>query len=252
MRKVLMTLAASLMIAASAAAGTVTGALGGLPWAYGFDWAYSVPTEPRTAIATQQVVSQATFVWPGASGPVATGQHAVLALTQTTINDRFSNNAGDPIWTHGAGVIVGEFGLGLELWVRENLGGGSYGPANAYVWKQTEGRCMKDVLGTIPNNSLCLPGVEGPGAYITEQPGFILQRNTPYTVRLLLNPQGPWVELVGELWSPSGELLQRGRVGFQADQFFPDPAQPLRHVVARTPGSPSEPQVTYRFTRLTQ
>ena len=52
-----------------------------------------------------------------------------------------------------------------------------------------------------------------------------------------------------ELWNNStGAIIQQAQISFQASQFLPDSTQALVPVLARTPGTASEPTVSYAFT----
>lgn len=242
MKRALMALA----LCSTAALASETGPLSMLGWAENFDWHYKVGAVPQSSFGSVPLALQSTFKWNGSAGTMQP-QHAVLAYTQRLTNDRFNNQYGEQIWSHGAGAIVGEFGLGLELWFRA-LNNGVYGPPNAYVWSQVNGRCLQDVQGTVPENTLCLPSTPNGDAYITTAPGFQLQRNTPYTLRVEYVPTGGWVSMQAELWNSAGVLVQSGRIGFQPAQFFPSATLQAVPVVARTPGSAYEPTVNYTFT----
>lgn len=236
-----------------------SGTLSAAPAAFGFDWHYlHTLDQPRSALFNQGVPIkvQTRFTYGGNSGNIPGSQHAVLALTQMLADDRFQNNQGEGMWTHGAGAIVTEYGLALELWFRNPAPGGSYWgqPSNAIVWSSLNNRCAQDVLGTMPGNTMCLLDTDQyGGSYITTNPGWVFKRQTAYTLRITYTPQpNGWVTMTAELLEARNNwfgwvdvVVQRGSVGFQVATFFPDVAQFAQVSVARTPGTITEPTVAY-------
>lgn len=195
---------------------------------------------------------KARFIWDGPRGETITSpQHVVLAFTQVAASETPKNHEGEHLWTHGAGAFLGERGLSMELWFRDDTAGNGFDddPANALVWGQDYGRCARDVRATLPSEMYCLAGDESPTGYITSAPDFRLQKGIAYVLHIRITP-GPngWLGLYAELYQESGDtfvLVQRGFVGFPPAKFFPVPRQPLQASVARTPGSEGEPTIQY-------
>lgn len=184
---------------------------------------------------------QTRIVWNGlTAGPINVDQHAVLAYTQTSVTSGPTNTAGQPIWTHGAGAILGPFGLGVELWFRN-------GPqTDAIVWTQQNNRCAASVLGSIPPGTLCLPS--SGSSYLTPAPAFALKTGYAYWLRMSITPVGGgwatlYADLIDEL-SPAVPV-QSATVGFQIAQFFPVPGQALSASIARISAATAQPDVSY-------
>lgn len=218
----------------------------GSPERYDFDY---VPTldEPYEAIGAGAVLTlQARIVWDGEKGrPITTVQHAPMGFVQITDANGVKNIDGHPIWTHGAGAYVGANGLALELWNRE-------GSANVGTfWSQASGRCMFNTLGTAVGTSGCLYDSPNPTGYLTSAPGFQLKKGVSYILTMYLQETSPgWMTLRAKLYEATqfeAVEVQSGLVGFEKARHFPDPAQPLRAAIARTPGSIGEPVVSYEF-----
>ncbi len=209
--------------------------------------------KPLSALQAGEIKLQARFVWDGTAGSViTTPQHAVLAYTQRGDAGNIQNTWGQTFWTHGAGAILGNFGLGLEIWRRddENAPGYADDPANAVVWTQENNRCASDVRGTIPPGSLCLSPIPNTIGYLTPAPNFTLRRGVAYWLRFKLSPGGSpgntnlYADLLEE--TASGVVMvQSGMVGFPTGVYFPIAGQALEATVARTPGSAAEPSIQY-------
>lgn len=208
-------------------------------------------TQPYAALEGP-VALRSRFVWDGPSGQEITApQHTVLAFTQSGDPGNTRNEKGQVFWTHGAGAFVGQRGLSLEMWFRDDPGMDGYqnDPPNAIAWSQDFGRCGRDVRGTIAGNAMCLDVMESLGGYITAAPNFVLRKGVAYflTVRLEPAEQG-MLRLKAELYEESGELarpVQKAMALIPQSRAFPLQGQPLQASVARTPGSPSEPTVQY-------
>lgn len=239
MKKTFAALAACFAISAHA---SEFGTLSMLPSAANFDFHYKTAA-PYSALSGAPKVLQSRFTYNGPSGAMVP-QHVVLAYTQRVSGSSLYNGLGEPLWSHGAGAIVTERGLGLELWFNN-------GTPNAYVWDQSNGRCLMDVQGTVPPGTLCLSDTPNPDSYVTTAPGFTLQRNKPYDLRITYTPVSGWVYMHAELWDGStGALIQQAQVGFQPSTFFPATGQGIAPSLARTPGTASEPTVSYVFTAV--
>jgi hypothetical protein len=210
-------------------------------------------SRPYASLATGEALElKARFVWAGDRGQqIDTPQHVVLAFTQAASASTAQNDEGERLWTHGAGAFVGEHGLAMELWFRDDQAqdGFDNDAANALVWSQDNGRCMRDVLGVKPTGTYCLSDTDSPTGYITSAPDFVLQKGVAYVLHVRITP-GPdgWKSLHAVLYQESGDtfnVVQRGFIGFPPSQFFPVAGQPLQASVARTPGSPGEPLVDF-------
>jgi hypothetical protein len=250
MRKYLLALAAVLCMTGVAAQHTANGALAGVP---NVDFHYlPAMVKPANALTQGQAIKlQARFVWDGYTNvPVSVDQHAVLAYTQRGATDSQQNNAGDLLWTHGAGAILGPFGLGLELWFRADTAGNGYNddPPNAIVWTQQNGRCAADVRGTIPAGVMCLPASPSAGGHLTPAPGFTLRTGVAYWLRFSITPgaQG-WATLYADVIEELNPTVpvQSASVGFQIAQFFPIASQQSAATVARTSEQAYQPTVQY-------
>lgn len=222
-------------LATAATGGTLYG-YPHVPAAY-YDWNYlQAKSQPYTALSGTFSMS-ARFTWDGVPGQSVTNpQHAVVAYTQRQVATGYFNLAGEESFTHGAGAFVGERGLEMELWFRQNNAG------NAYVWNQDNNRCARDVQGTLPPGSMCLASNYNAGGYITSAPGFQLTKGVQYTLKVKLSQSSPgWTKLEAELYKPAAfgqQLVQSGMMGFPSASFFPVVNQHLTAAVARTPGEP--------------
>lgn len=234
-----------------------SGMLSMVPSAFNFDFVkLDIGHLPRSELAGWKTRKlEAKFRWEGTPGVMTLPQHTVLMYGQGMATNRPVNLNGDILFTHGAGVIATEKGLGLELWFLNPVNG-SYddGTPDAYVWYQTDGRCMQAVQGGVPPGTLCLLSEETQdGAYMTASPDFQLTRGQTYIMRMSLTPaQDGWVILEGQLWEERANrggmvevLVQKARVGFQYTTFFPDANQNIVPYFARTPGNPTEQYVRY-------
>lgn len=209
-----------------------------------FDWNYPAAlAKPKANLASETLKLQSRFTWYGSINQViTTEQHAIVAFTQTASTSTLVNNAGQSIWSNGAGAYVGERGLELELWFTQN------GQNNAIVWSQDNNRCAQDVLGTLPGNTMCISASYNAAGYITSAPDFTLKRGVNYWVRIQISPTTTsnsvlHADLVEETIS-GAVVVQSGSVGFQNAMIFPL-ASDLVATVARTPGSVAEPYVNY-------
>ena len=187
------------------------------------------------------LTAQAQFLWQG-SGTVTEG-HAILAFTQRQVSTGWFNTAGDELFTHGMGAFVGVNGLELEIWMRQN------GAANAITWSQYAGGCARDVQGTIPPGTMCLPNYVNSGSYLTSYPGFTLKRNVVYTLKVKLEPASAgWTNITAELYervSGVDVLRQKGRIGVQTASYFPVVNQDAAFTVARTPCDVQDLTINY-------
>lgn len=199
--------------------------------------------KPKANLSSETFKLQSRFTWYGTTGQtIATEQHAIAAFTQTVNTSALVNTTGQSIWSHGAGAYIGERGLELELWFTQN------GQNNAIVWSQDNNRCAQDVMGTLPENTMCLSASPNSTGYITAAPNFTLKRGVNYWVRIEIAPatSGNSVlhaDLVEETIS-GAVVVQSASVGFQNAMIFPSNVD-IAATVARTPGSVAEPSITY-------
>ena len=231
----------ALLCASAFAQHTAQGTLSGATY---LDFHYQPAlAEPVTSLQQGNPIKlQARIVWNGpTAGPVNVDQHAVLAYTQTSVTSGLTNTAGLPIWTHGAGAILGPFGLGLELWFRNGA------QTDAIVWTQQNNRCASSVLGSIQPGTLCLSATPSGYSYLTPAP-FALKTGYAYWLRMFITPiGGGWATLYADLideLSPAVPV-QSAMVGFQLAQFFPVPGQVLSASIARIAAAPAQPDVSY-------
>lgn len=223
------------------------GSLSGDPDLNNYDFEYREEfTRDYAALTSGEVLTlRARFVWAGPRAErIEAPQHAVLAFTQSAFDGNPINDEGEVLFTHGAGALVGEGGLALELWFRDEPD-----PTNAYTWSQGNDRCMWVVLAAAPSGTNCLRDHESPDGYITSAPGFALQKGIAYVLHVRLSPAPDGrTALYAELYQESGEtfvLVQRGLVLFERERHFPAQGQALQASVARTPGTAGEPLVDY-------
>jgi hypothetical protein len=239
----------ALVVGCASAQDSAPGTLSGVPK---LDFTYLQDlSAPANALQQGQTLKlQSRFVWDGASNtPVTVDQHAVVAFTQRGATNSAQNNAGDVLWTHGAGAILGPFGLGLELWFRTDSTGNGYNddPANAIVWTQNNGRCAADVLGTIPPGVMCLSATPSAG-YITPSPSFTLRTAVAYWLRVSITPgANGWATLYADVIEEQNPTVpvQSASVGFQYAQFFPVAGQQLSASLARIAVQTYQPNVHY-------
>lgn len=242
-------LASALLATLPASAEIATGSLNGAP---NLDFHYlPALSKPAGALQQGQVLQlQSRLVWDGASAaPIATPQHAVVAFTQSGAANSPQNNAGELLWTHGAGAILGERGLRLELWYRTDTAGNGYEDdvPNAIVWGQDAGRCAADVQGTIPPGTMCLSAEQNGSGYLTPEPNFALRTGVAYWLRVALTPTAPgWATLYADLIEEQRPTVpvQSAMIGFPTTVFFPL-QQPFTASVARTAGGLNQPTVQY-------
>lgn len=246
MLKTLFTFVLSMLIACSPALAQNhdSGTLYRVESAAYFDWNYPAAlAKPKANLASETLKLQSRFTWYGSTNQIiTTEQHAIVAFTQTASTSTLVNNAGQSIWSHGAGAYVGERGLELELWFAQGT------QHNAIVWSQDYNRCAQDVLGTLPGNTMCLSANYNAVGYITSAPDFTLKRGVNYWVRIQISPttagnSALHAELIEETLA-GAVVVQSGSVGFQNAMIFPLSAD-LSATVARTPGSVAEPYVNY-------
>lgn len=131
------------------------------PSLVGFELSYQddMKVNRQKLLSGQPIKLQSRFIWQG-TGNINTHQHSIVAFTQTLSQDAHPvGTTRRKIWTHGVGALVGEFGLGIELWFRDRNRYGSYegGTTDAYVWSQASNGCMRQVSRVIAPNILCLP-----------------------------------------------------------------------------------------------
>lgn len=233
---------------------SATGTLTSEPnlWNFDFD---NMPgmAKPHAALqAAQPLYLQARLIWDGAAGSViTTGQHAVVAYTQRAATNNPCNPQGQMLHTHGAGAIVSDCGLGLEIWRRDDTNGNGFNDdtPNAVAWSQERNGCAVDVASGAPLG-MCLPSTPNTWGYLTRAPGFTLRRGVAYWLRIKLYKDAAvdrttlYADLIEE--TPSGlVLVQSGLVIFPTSVYFPVAGQALEATIARTPGSPAEPSVQY-------
>ena len=190
---------------------------------------------------------QARYSWDGPVGqPIVTEQHALVAFTQQIGPATWFNPEGQPFWNHGVGVLVGEYGLGMEIWYRDGNGN-----TNGIVWTQLSNRCALDVLGTLPANSMCLNSVPDANGYLTPAP-FQLKYGVGYwiqakVVRQEFMPPG-YLTLQAALLEETATgpiIVQTGSINFLGSMAFPDSSQHIAGTIARTPGSAGEPMIYF-------
>lgn len=184
-----------------------------------YDFVYVSDTSAMNRNSTHT----ATFKWDGADGPVGTQQHAVLAFVHGR-NPAYINAAGEALFTHGVGVLVGEHGLGLEAWFQDE-------GSNAIVRTQATGGATYVRSG---NEAYVY-------SYITPA-DFTLSRDVVYTLHLTVIPEGHVTRVLGELWDESG-MLQHGTLHVMTAMHL---GVVGRAVLARTPGESGDSiQATY-------
>lgn len=223
------------------------GSLSGDPDLNNYDFEYREEfTRDYAALSSGEVLTlRARFVWAGPRAErIEAPQHVVLAFTQAASSFNPRNDEGEMLWTHGAGALVGESGLAMELWFHD-----APDPTNAYTWSQANDRCMWVVLAAAPSGTNCLADHESPEGYITSAPGFHLQKGIAYVLHVRLSPASDGrTALYAELYQEAGEtflLVQRGLVLFDRARHFPVQGHALQASVARTPGTDGEPVVDY-------
>lgn len=242
-------LASALLAATIACAETATGSLNGAPQ---FDFNYlPALSEPIGSLQQGQALKlQSRFVWDGLSNAqIYAQQHAVVAFTQRGTLNTPQNTAGDVLWTHGVGAILGERGLGLELWFRTDTAGNGYqdDAPNAIVWTQDNGRCAADVQGTMPPGTMCLSATPNGSAYLTPAPNFTLRTGVAYWLRVAVTPSAPgWATLYADVIEEQSPTVpvQSAMVGFQIATFFPMPQQ-ITASLGRISVSTNQPTVQY-------
>lgn len=220
----------------------------------GFDW-YSVPNlqkqrEVLTNMGTIKI--QSRFQWQGWQYNLpALKEHTVLALTQDTYTNQgdycnqvwqqYLNSPAQPtqqwLHKHGAGAILTERGLGLELWNPDKT---------AWVWDQSNNRCA--ILAPVgPTNKMCLSSSYNAAGYVTPNPNFVLQRGKFYWVRVtytgFINQGSAWTQMKAELLeeTSSGVIkIQEAMVNFITAQYLPISGT-MQVTIART-----NPEVAYQ------
>ena len=199
--------------------------------AYPYAWDYFDPGIDADALKQgASITLEADFTWNGA-GTVSAGEHAILALTQ-----RKSGDAAHDLFDIGVGGLVGDAGLAVELWD----GGGK-----ATVWDAVHHsrQAVSVPDGEVLGMQLCSEPQPGT-SYITSAAGntFRLVMGGWYRLRLLLNGEirPGWtalrMELLQERGGPSPLLIQRSRIDFITDQYFPRD-MPIEAAAARTGGT---------------
>ena len=199
---------------------------------------------------------EATFTWRADPAP---DEHALVSFSQAGKANNYVNDQGRLHFTHGAGAYVGHRGLALELWFVTDEGAPGYDDdrLNAHYWTQDNGRCVGDVLHTEIPHTQCLSDSPLAESHLTPNPGFLLKRNTPYTLRITLSRNDADHEkawLFGELLQPCADplvcdrqVVQTARVGFAIDDFFPL-GDVMNADVARTRGAePIDYTIIRRF-----
>lgn len=217
------------------------------PGAENFDFQYLESMKiPYQGLQPPEIKLQSRFIWSGPAGTeITTDQHAIVAYTQKLTTDSLVNAEGQHLWSHGAGAVVGEYGLGLELWFIQN------GQHNGIIWNQHTGQCAADVLGTLPAGSMCLPASVTAPSYMTVAPDFTLRYGVPYWVRVKISTVGTspgmaslYADLIEE--KPTGPvIMQQAQINFVIATMLPNTLYPVEAVVARTPGSTSEPVIYF-------
>lgn len=213
---------------------------------YDFDYRPAFD-EPYAALASGRVLTlQARIVWDGAKGePITAVQHVPMAFTQATNPGAMKNAEGALLWTHGVGAYVGASGLALELWGRNG------DTTSGTFWSQDNNRCPLNTSGAEMGAGGCIADTPNPAGYITSAPGFQLRKGVPYILTIYLQETWPgWMTLRAKLYEADefhAVEVQSGMVGFEKVRHFPDPGQPLRAAIARTPGSPGERSISYTF-----
>ncbi len=245
--RIFLTLVAAMLVACGG------GTLYNIPQLDNYDFKYIHElTKPYSALYdSKPLVLSAKYEWDGRRGEeILLPQHTVLAYTQETVTNK-QNTSGEQLWTHGAGALVSDIGLVIELWYREDANGNGLDDdtTNAVVWSQDNNRCVQDVLGTINVVTDCLSDKKNEDGYITPAPNFVLRKGIPYFLRTTIYPELNNKSVIeAELFmnGPMGmELVQSGRVRFDTNKHFPMVGHDLKAAVAKTPGSEGEPAVQY-------
>jgi hypothetical protein len=218
---------------------------------FDYDYLHEMHAAPGS-LANGPIQLQARFIWeppsPAMIGqPLAVAQHAGILFSQALDSRTMLNVHGERYWTHGAGAIVTESGLALELWHAKT----EETPLklNADVWGPYS-NCIQDVQGTIePGKYLCLSTDPTAHSFLTSAPGFKLRYGYSYWLRITISPIEPgWAMLYAELieQNPWGmHMVQTGRAGFEINRFWPLQQAPWKASIGRTPGSPAEERVHY-------
>ena len=240
----------SMLMGSAQAQSTASGVLSGATYA-DFTYVQNL-SKPYSALTQGQTLKlQSRFVWMGSDiHAVTVPQHTITAFTQRVNTTGYTNAVGDILWSHGAGAIVGEFGMGLELWFRDDANHNGYDDdaTNAYVWKQGNNGCAEDVLGTLPAGSMCLSSTNNGTNYITSAPNFILQTGTAYWVRMkIVKTSSTRALLYAELIEENNPsvILQSAATGFDIAKHFPLVGQPLTASIARIAAANYQPNIMY-------
>lgn len=228
----------SLIIAAAAAsAASANGWLSATGGTEGFDvyYPYGFTKEIPSPSNASPIRLQSRFTW---SPTNSMSDHAVVAYVQGT-NTAYANSAPPGfksfVWTYGAGALVAENGLSLELWFNPtNSASGS-----AYVWNHNN-LCGVPVNAS-PINVCIGSSYSAQGAYVEPLPAYwSFVPGDHYWVRITITPTtGDWLNLYAELFhenSVSTVLVQRAQIGFQKSAYLPLSTSAAA-AVARAPGS---------------
>jgi hypothetical protein len=207
---------------------------------------------PVSMLQTDAVLQlQARLVWGGMPGHITTAQHAVVAYTQRGATNTMINPHGQRLFTHGAGAILANNGLGLELWRRDDPAGDGFDDdfANAVAWTQADDRQARDVA-TDTVIGMQLSSTPNAWGFLTPAPSFSLQRGVAYWLRIKLYKDSAadrttlYADLIEETLTGL-VLVQSGLVIFPTSVYFPVAGQALEATVARTPATWAEPVIQY-------
>ena len=221
---------------------------------YDFFYPTTLSSSRENFMAGDTLKLQSRFVWGGGAPgrEIKANQHTVVAFTQEGVEHNLKNKFSQNLWTHGVGALVGEYGLALELWFRDDENGNGFedDKANAFVWTQEHDRCKRDVLELIKDKQDCLSASASDAAHMTAAPGFKLRAGIAYWVRIKVQRVGATGRgmLHAELLEETGgtvSMVQSAAVEFEIAKHFPMGWQNLEASVARTPGSTDEPYVTW-------
>lgn len=209
-------------------------------------------SKPYAALENGEVMTlQTRFIWSGESGQEITlSQHALTAFTHRAA-ENLKNPEGEELWTHGVGAFVGENGLEIELWRRDDPGQNGFEDdgADAVVWSQSYDRCPQMVSGKASEYKECLADKPNNTGFITAAPNFVLRKQVPYFLRVQVKrDMDKRYRVEAELFMNTimgVELIQSGMVYFDRDRYFPVKGQTLEAVVAKTPGGEGEAIVEY-------
>lgn len=217
-----------------------------------FDW-YRPPNLSKYKSILEnggEIKLQSRYQWTGIGSipyvPQKTGEHAILAFTQGTIEGSLAcprkgnyesllNSSRHPIrqalHRYGVGALITPKGLGIEFW---------NGDGTAYGWNQYDNNRCATHVPSGASAGMCLSANKNSDSYLTNNPGFTIQKGAYYWLRITLrgNPNGAvgWTRLHAELLIQTATdaiLIQEGQVNFITNQYLPL-STPIEASIGRT------------------